>query len=271
MAFEKWAARIAVWTGALITFGVLGFVIIFIFVNGIPYVNFDLFATEYTQQNASLFPALVSTLYTIILSLLISAPIGIFTAIYLVEYADRSKPIVKVISVAIDTLAAVPSIVFGLFGFLFFVTALKLQFSLISGVLTMSIMILPLIIRSTEEALIAVDRSLREASYGLGAGKLRTIFNVILPVAIPGILSGVLLAIGRIIGESAALIYTMGSATNIPADFKSSGRTLAVHMYMLSRENRFVDQAFATGVVLIFVVLILNFISTLISRRLQKN
>lgn len=271
MEFEKWAVRIAVWTGAIITFGVLGFIIFFIFVNGLPYINADLFAVNYTQENGSLFPALITTLYTIGLSLLISAPIGIFTAIYLVEYADRSKSIVKIISVAIDTLAAVPSIVFGLFGFLFFVTSLHLEFSLISGVLTMSIMILPLIIRSTEEALIAVDRSLREASYGLGAGKLRTIFNVVLPVAIPGILSGVLLAIGRIIGESAALIYTMGSATNIPASFTSSGRTLAVHMYMLSRENRYVDQAYATGVILIFVVLLLNFLSTLISRKLQKN
>lgn len=263
-------ARWLVYLGAAITFGTLFFMLVFIFIKGVPYISTDLFAWEYTSENVSLIPALITTLYTIFGALIVAGPIGIFTAIYLVEYADRTKPIVKLISMATDTLAAVPSIVYGLFGFLFFVTFLEFSFSLIAGILTMTIMVLPLIIRSTEEALLAVGRPLREASYALGAGKLRTIFNVVLPVAMPGILSGVILAIGRIMGESAALIYTLGSSTNLPASIMASGRTLAVHMYVLSNEGFHVNEAYATAVILVFVVLILNGLSTLISQRVAK-
>lgn len=262
--------RIIVSLAAVITFGTLGFLLLFVLIKGIPYVNMDFFSKTFTQQNASVFPSLVTTLMVIGGALLLAVPIGIFSAIYLVEYSNRSSFVVKVISVAIDTLAAVPSIVFGLFGFLMFVTALNFGFSLKAGILTTAIMILPLVIRSTEEALIAVDPELRQASYGLGAGKLRTIFNVVLPIAIPGILSGVILAIGRIVGESAALIYTLGSATILPKTLGQSGRTMAVHMYMLAQEGLHVNQAYATGVVLIVIVLILNFISTRISKHLQK-
>lgn len=215
-------------------------------------------------------PSLITTLYVIGGSLLVATPIGIFTAIYLVEYADRTKFIVKVISMATDTLAAVPSIVYGLFGFLFFVTYLGFQFSLIAGISTTMIMVLPLIIRSTEEALLSVGTPLREASFALGAGKLRTIFSVVIPVAMPGILSGVILATGRIIGESAALIYTLGSSTNLPASVFSSGRTLAVHMYVLSSEGFHVNEAYATAVVLLVVVLVLNALSTFVSRKLVR-
>lgn len=263
-------ARGLVYLGAAITFGVLGYILIFVFVNGIPYIDADLFAWEYSSENVSLMPALITTLYIIGGSLLVATPVGVFTAIYLVEYADRGNFFVKLISMATDTLAAVPSIVYGLFGFLFFVTFLGFQFSLLAGMLTMTIMILPLIIRSTEEALLAVGRPLREASYALGAGKLRTIFNVVLPVAMPGILSGVILATGRIIGESAALIYTLGSSVNLPDSLLSSGRTLAVHMYVLSSEGFHVNEAYATAVVLVILVLVLNGLSTLISRKLVR-
>lgn len=263
-------ARGLVYLGASITFGVLGYIVLFILINGAPYIQPSLFAWDYTTENVSLMPALITTLYVIGGSLLVATPIGIFTAIYLVEYADRSKLIVKLISMATDTLAAVPSIVYGLFGFLFFVTFLGFQFSLIAGIATTTIMVLPLIIRSTEEALLSVGRPLREASFALGAGKLRTIFNVVLPVAMPGILSGVILAIGRIIGESAALIYTLGSSTNLPANLFSSGRTLAVHMYVLSSEGFHVNEAYATAVVLLVVVLALNALSTFISRKLAQ-
>lgn len=262
--------RTLVYLGALITFGSLFFMLLFIFIKGVPHISLDLFAWDYTTENVSLMPALITTLFTIFGSLLIAGPIGIFTAIYLVEYADRSKPIVKLIAMATDTLAAVPSIVYGLFGFLFFVTFLEFSFSLIAGILTMTIMVLPLIIRSTEEALLSVGTPLRQASFALGAGKLRTIFSVVLPVAMPGILSGVILAIGRIMGESAALIYTLGSSTNLPASIFSSGRTLAVHMYVLSNEGFHVNEAYATAVVLVFVVLILNALSTMVSRRFTK-
>lgn len=263
-------ARALVYLGAAITFGALLFMLLFIFINGVPHIDLELFAWEYTTENVSLMPSLITTLFVIFGSLLIAGPIGIFTAIYLVEYADRSRPIVKLISMATDTLAAVPSIVYGLFGFLFFVTFLGFSFSLISGILTMTIMILPLIIRSTEEALLSVGRPLREASFALGAGKLRTIFSVVLPVAMPGILSGIILAIGRVIGESAALIYTLGSSTNLPDSLFASGRTMAVHMYVLSNEGFHVDEAYATAVVLVFLVLFLNAFSTFISRKVVQ-
>lgn len=263
-------AKGLIYLGAGITFGVLGFIILFVLMKGIPYIQPSLFSWNYTTENVSLMPSLITTLYVIAGSLLIAGPIGIFTAIYLVEYADRSKMIVKIIGMATDTLAAVPSIVYGLFGFLFFVSYLELQFSLIAGIATTTIMILPLIIRSTEEALVAVAPSLREASFALGAGKLRTIFKVILPVAIPGIVSGVILATGRIIGESAALIYTLGSSSNLPNSLLSSGRTLAVHMYVLSSEGFHVNEAYATAVVLLVVVLVLNGLSTMFGRKFAR-
>lgn len=263
-------ARILVYLAATITFGALFFMLLFIFIKGVPYISLDLFAWDYSTENVSLMPSLITTLFTIFGSLIVAGPIGIFTAIYLVEYADRTKPIVKLIAMATDTLAAVPSIVYGLFGFLFFVTFLEFSFSLIAGVLTMTIMILPLIIRSTEEALLSVGVPLRQASFALGAGKLRTIFNVVLPVAMPGILSGIILAIGRIIGESAALIYTLGSSTNLPDSIFASGRTMAVHMYVLSNEGFHVNEAYATAVILVFVVLFLNAFSTFISRKVAK-
>lgn len=259
-----------VYLAAGLTFGSLLFIISFILINGITALNLDMFSWNYSTENVSMMPAIVTTLYTVIGTLGIATPIGVFTGFYLVEYADRSNPIVKTISMATDMLAAVPSIVYGLFGFLFFVTFLGLSFSIASGILTVTIMILPLIIRATEEALISVPRNLREASYALGAGKLRTIFTVVLPVAMPGILSGVILAMGRVIGESAALIYTLGSSTNIPSTLTSSGRTMAVHMYILSSEGHHVQEAYATAVVLFFIVLILNAISTLVSKKLSK-
>lgn len=261
--------RGAVYLAATITFGVLLFIIGFILINGVPALTLDQFSWNYTTENVSMMPAIITTLYTVGGSLGIATPIGVFTGFYLVEYADRGNPVVKAISMATDMLAAVPSIVYGLFGFLFFVTFLGLSFSIISGILTVTIMILPLIIRATEEALIGVPRNLREASFGLGAGKLRTIFTVVLPVAMPGILSGVILAIGRVIGESAALIYTLGSSTNIPTSLTSSGRTMAVHMYILSSEGLHVQEAYATAVLLLIIVLILNGLSTLVSKKLS--
>lgn len=263
-------AKGLIYLGAMITFGALGFIILFVLMKGVPHIQPSLFAWKYTTENVSLMPSLITTLYVIGGSLLIAGPIGIFTAIYLVEYADRSKKLVQVIGMATDTLAAVPSIVYGLFGFLFFVTYLEWQFSLAAGIFTTTIMILPLIIRSTEEALMSVGQPLRAASFALGAGKLRTIFNVVLPVAMPGIISGVILATGRIIGESAALIYTLGSSSNLPESLLSSGRTLAVHMYVLSSEGFHVNEAYATAVVLLVVVLILNGLSTFLGRRFAR-
>ncbi len=259
-----------IYLAAAITFGSLFYVVGFILIKGIPYLNLEMFAWKYTTDNVSLMPSLITTLIVVGMTLLIATPIGVFTGFYLVEYAKKGNKVVEIVRIATDTLAAVPSIVYGLFGMLFFVTFLNFQYSVLAGVLTSVIMVLPLIIRSTEEALLAVNDSLREASFALGAGKLRTIFRVILPVSMPGILSGVILASGRVVGETAALLYTLGSSTNLPDSLFSSGRTLALHMYVLSSEGIHVNESYATGVVLIVVVLMVNGLSTFLSNRLIK-
>ncbi|MFN0603410.1 phosphate ABC transporter permease PstA [Facklamia hominis] len=257
-----------VWLAAIFTMGMLFFIVGFILWKGIPAMNWDLFAWEYTTKNVSMMPAIISTLIMIAASLVISVPIGVFTAFYLVEYADRGNRLVYWIRLATDTLSAVPSIVYGLFGMLFFVNAIFKTYSHIAGALTLTIMILPIIISSTEEALLSVNNSLRMGSLALGAGKLRTIFTIVLPVAMPGILSGVILATGRIVGESAALLYTMGTSSGMIQSMLSSGRTLATHMYVLSSEGLHVEEAYATGSVLIVLVLLINGLSTRIGNRL---
>lgn len=222
--------------GAFITFAVLLFLIAYILLNGLPHITPSLFSLHYTSENASVVPALINTVIMTLLSLLIAVPFGIFSAIFLVEYAGRGNKFVEIIRLTTETLSGIPSIVYGLFGMLFFVNTLGWGFSLLAGAFTLSIMILPLIMRTTEEALKAVPDSYREGSFGLGAGKLRTVFRIVLPSAIPGILAGVILAIGRIVGETAALIYTAGTVAQIPSSVFGSGRTLAVHMYNLSSE-----------------------------------
>ncbi|ALV22722.1 MAG: phosphate ABC transporter permease PstA [Carnobacterium sp.] len=262
--------RTFIYLAAFITFGSLFFIIGFILYNGLPHLTPALFSWNYTTTNVSLLPALLTTFMVVGLTLLIATPLGVFTGFYLVEYAKKNNKAVGLIRIATDTLAAIPSIVYGLFGMLFFVTFLNFQYSLLAGVLTAVMMVLPLIIRSTEEALLAVNDSLRQASFGLGAGKLRTIFRVVLPVAMPGILSGIILASGRVVGETAALMYTMGTSTNLPDGLFASGRTLALHMYVLSSEGQHVNESYATGVVLLVVVLIINGLSTYLSNLLTK-
>lgn len=255
---------------AVLTFALLFFLVGYILVKGIPYLNADLFSPEYTSDNVSLVPSLVNTFIMTIVSLLIAAPLGIFAAIYLVEYARKGSGFVKVIRITAETLSGIPSIVYGLFGMLFFVIALQWGMSLLSGAFTMVIMVLPLIMRTAEEALKAVPDSFREASFGLGAGKLRTIFTIVLPSAVPGILAGVILAIGRVVGETAALIYTAGTVAAVPDSLMGSGRTLALHMYVLSNEGLHMDQASATAVVILIFVLLINGMSGFIAKRISK-
>ena len=262
--------RLMVWLSAIITVAVMAFLVGFILIKGVGNLTPDLFALEYNSDNASLMPALINTLIITLLSLVIAVPFGIFAAIYLVEYAKKGSKLVKIIRITTETLQGIPSIIFGLFGLLFFSTALHWGYSLLSGSMTLVIMILPLIIRTTEEALLGVPDAYREASFGLGAGKLRTVFKVVLPSAIPGILSGVVLATGRIVGETAALIYTAGSVAKVPESLMGSGRTLAVHMYVLSSEGLYMDQAYATAVILLIFVLVLNWISGVCAKRLSK-
>ena len=262
--------RLLVWLSAIITVAVMAFLIGFILIKGVGNLTPDLFALEYNSDNASLMPALINTLIITLLSLVIAVPFGIFAAIYLVEYAKKGSKLVKIIRITTETLQGIPSIIFGLFGLLFFSTALHWGYSLLSGSMTLVIMILPLIIRTTEEALLGVPDAYREASFGLGAGKLRAVFKVVLPSAIPGILSGVVLATGRIVGETAALIYTAGSVAKVPESLMGSGRTLAVHMYVLSSEGLYMDQAYATAVILLLFVLVLNWISGVCAKKLSK-
>ena len=247
---------------ALATFVVLLFLIAYILIKGVPNLKLSLFSWTYTTENASMLPSIVNTLIMTVLSLLIAVPLGIFSAIYLTEYAKKGNKLVAVVRLTTETLSGIPSIVYGLFGSLFFVTYLKWSYSLAAGALTLAIMILPLVMRTTEEALKSVPDMYREGSFGLGAGKLRTVFCVVLPSAIPGILSGVILSIGRIVGETAALIYTAGSIPQIPSSIMGSGATLAVHMYNLSKEGLYTDQAYAVAVVLLLLVLLINWVSS---------
>ena len=253
---------------AVLTVLVLGFLIAYILVKGIPHLTPQLFAWEYNSENVSMLPAIINTLEITALTLLVAIPFGIGAAIYLVEYASAKNRFVPIIRMTAETLTGIPSIVYGLFGMLFFNSIFGI--SMLSGALTLAIMVLPVIMRTTEEALLAVPKNYREGSFGLGAGKLRTIFKIVLPAAMPGIFSGIVLSIGRIVGETAALIYTAGTFTKAASSVFNSGRTLSVHMYLLSKEGLNTDQAYATAVVLLVLVIIINFISGRIASGVQK-
>ena len=263
------ALRILVTTAAALTVLVLFSLVFYILIKGIPNLKPSLFEWKYTSKNASMMPAIINTITMVLMTLLIAVPFGIGSAIYLTEYAKRGNKVVPVIRMTTETLSGIPSIVYGLFGYMAFVRWLG-GYSLMAGIITLAIMILPLIMRTTEEALLAVPDSYREGSYGLGAGRLRTIFRVVLPSAMSGILLGVILGVGRIVGETAALIYTAGSVTGVPDSLMSSGRTLAVHMYALLSEGLYTDEAYATAVVLLVLVFIINRLSAYVANKIQN-
>lgn len=264
--------------GAFLTAFALAAIVGYILVNGIPYITPELFAWEYTSTNVSLMPALINTLLMAALSLAFAVPLGIGSAIYLTEYARRGSRFVYVVRTTTEVLSGIPSIIYGLFGLLFFVTALHWGMSLLAGAATLAIMVLPIIMRTTEEALLAVPDSYREGSFGLGAGRLVTVFKVMLPSAAPGIFGGIVLSIGRIVGEVAALIYTAGTIATIP-DFGGqafgavfdSTRTLAVHMYVLSNEGFHINETYATAVVLLVVVIGINSLSNIIGKKMTRS
>jgi phosphate transport system permease protein len=262
--------RVLVVGFAALTFGILLLIIGYILFRGIPHLKTSLWSPVYTTKNVSLLPALINTIFITALSLVIAVPLGIATAIYLAEYAKSGSRLVRIIRAAAQTLAGFPSIVYGLFGLLFFVTSLGWGYSLLSGAFTLAIMILPLIIRTSEEALHSVPQAYREGSFALGAGKLSTIFSIILPSAGAGILAGVILGIGRILGETAALIYTAGTVPQIPRNLLSSGRTLAVHLYALSSEGLYTSEANATAVVLLALTAGINWLSAVLARRVTR-
>ncbi|MBQ3216536.1 MAG: phosphate ABC transporter permease PstA [Oscillospiraceae bacterium] len=255
---------------AVLVLGVLIALVAYILIKGVPHLRAGLFAWNYSTENLSLLPALLNTLSTVLLTLFLAVPAGVGGAVYLVEYAPRGSRGVKLIRTMAETLSGIPSIVYGLFGFLLFVLTCSLGYSLLSGALTLAIMVLPTILRTTEEALLAVPDSYREGSFGLGAGKLRTIFRIVLPAAMSGISSGIVLATGRIVGETAALIYTAGTVTGRAGSLMESGRTLAIHLYCLLNEGFYMDEAYATAVVLLFLVVGINFLAGLLARGLAK-
>lgn len=263
-------ARILVYASATVTLSLLLFMLVYILIHGVPYLSPELFSLHYTSENCSVFPALVNTLTMTLISLLIACPLGIGAAVYLVEYARRGNRFVKIVRLTTETLSGIPSIIYGLFGMLLFVGFFRWGYSLLAGSFTMAIMILPTIMRTTEEALLAVSDSYREGSFGLGAGKLRTVFKIVLPSAVPGILSGVILASGRVVGETAALIYTAGTVAQIPSSVLGSGRTLAIHMYVLSSEGLHTNQAFATAVVLLVAVILINAMASAVAKKIGR-
>jgi len=262
--------RTLVWLAAIWTAGMLIFIISDILIKGLPYIKPELFAPVYTSENASLFPALINTLIMTFLALLFAVPMGIGAAIYLNEYAKRGNKFVNVVRMTTETLQGIPSIVYGLFGYLFFVVTLKWGYSMLAGACTLAIMILPVIMRTSEEALKTVPDTFREGSFGLGAGKLRTISKIVLPAAMPGVLAGVILGVGRVVGETAALIYTAGTVAKIPNSLFSSGRTLAIHMYALWSEGLSTDQSYATAVILLALVVFLNAASSAIAKKIGR-
>ena len=254
---------------AVITAAVVLFLIGYILWHGVPNLSLPgIFAWEYNGENQSMTPAIINTLIMTALTLFLAVPIGVFAAIYLVEYAKKGSKLVKLIRVTAETLAGIPSIVYGLFGFIVFVITLGWSYTLIAGVITLAIMILPLIIRTTEEALRAVPDSFREGSFGLGAGKLRTVFHIVLPSAVPGIAAGIILAIGRIVGESAALIFTSGTNPVVAKGLFTSASTLSVHLYALLTEGLYTEQAYAVAAVLLFLVIGINALSSVAAKKL---
>lgn len=268
--FEARMISFLVYLAAGITFGMLLFIIGYILIKGIPHLSLDFFEWEYNSENVSVIPSVLNTVLMAVVTLLIVVPVGIGAAIYTVEYAKRGSKIVKVVRITTETLQGIPSIVYGLFGLLFFVNAMKWGQSMLAGAFTLAIMVLPVIMRTTEEALQAVPDSYREASFGLGAGRLRTVMRIVLPPAVPGILSGVILAIGRIVGETAALIYTSGTVAKLPGSLMESGRTIALHMWMLANEGLHEDKAYATAVILLVLVILINFISNKLAQKLSS-
>lgn len=269
--------RALVYMGAILTALVLAGIVGYILINGIPHLKPSLFEWTYTSENVSLMPALIDTILMALLALALSVPTGVGAAIYLVEYARSSSRFVRAVRMTAETLQGIPSIIYGLFGLLFFTTMLGWGLSLISGACTLAIMVLPVVMRTTEEALLAVPESYKQGGFALGAGHVRTIFRCVLLSALPGIVGGVLLALGRCVGEVAALLFTAGTVAQIP-DFGGQGifaifdscRTLAVHMYVLASEGLHMDETYATAVVLLILIVILNMGANFVAKRLKR-
>ena len=271
--------KIAINGAALLTVIVLAGIILYILINGLPYISWEFLSTSYSESPSGakgILPMIINTLYIVAITLLIATPIGISSAIYLTQYAKQGR-LVRAIRFTTEILSGIPSILFGLFGYTVFCVMFRMGTSILAGCLTMTLCILPTIVRTTEESLLAVPGSYKEGAMALGAGKLRVILGIVLPCAVPGILTAVILAMGRIVGESAALLYTSGMSYNMPKDFfgqiMNSGRTLTPHLYQTAMQATSDDAfhiAFATAAVLLVIVFLLNLLAGLVSKTLKK-
>lgn len=259
------------WAAAIITVVVLIAIIGHVLINGLSHLSLQFLTQEPENmgKEGGIFSVIITTVYLALFSLLIAVPIGVSAAIYLTEYA-KEGPVIRLIRFGTEALAGIPSIIYGLFGFVFFVVYLKFKYSIVSGGLTLTLMILPTIIRTAEEAIKMVPRSYREGSLALGATKWQTIYKVVLPAAIPGILTGVILGVGRVVGETAAVIYTAGSSLGLPDSIWRPGRTMAVHLYILASEGLSKANMYATATVLIITVFIINFAANRLIKRLIR-
>jgi phosphate transport system permease protein len=259
---EQKFIKILLWAFTLITIFTLFFILFFILKNGLPVLSLSFLTTNPTDMGKSggIFSTIIGTIALTIMAILIAAPLGVGSAIFLNEYTREGR-ITRIIRFGADCLAGIPSIIFGLFGFILFVTKLKFGWSILSGSLTLASMILPTIIRTSEEAMKSVPRSYREVSYSLGSTKWKMVTKVVLPSALPGIITGIILSAGRSIGETAAVIFTAGSALRIPTSIFSSSRTMAVHFYVLAREGISLDNAYGTAAILIIAILVINIIT----------
>ena len=245
-------------------------VIVFVLLRGVPYINMQLLFGEYSTRHPSLYPAIIGTLYLIVIAVSIAAPIGIGSAIFLTEYTKSKSRFIRIIRISVETLAGIPSIVYGLFGYLVFVVMFGFGYSLIGGGITLAIMVLPVIVRGVEENLLAVPRTLREGSFALGSSKVRTIFSVVLPCAASGIVTSLILAIGRVISESAVLILTVGMVVNkMPKGFTSPGTNLALDVFYFGSYG-YPEEAAASGAVLLVLVVIINIIATVLGKTFGK-
>ena len=267
-----------VWLCATMTLLALVWIIGYVMVQGLKVINLEFLTTRPAggvSGEGGMSTTIVTTLYLVVLTISIATPLGVGAAVYLVEYAGEaereSKLIAFLIKIArngVEILAGVPSIIFGLFGFALFVSAMKLKFSLLSAGLSGACLVLPVIIRTSEEALLTVPRSYREGSLALGATKWQTMWNVVLPAVTPGVITGIVLSVGRIIAETAIFWVTLGGSYRLPKNLLSSGRTMALHVYMLASETRAFDKAMGTAAILIFSIIILNLVINYTSRKL---
>ncbi|MDF2820547.1 MAG: phosphate transporter, inner rane subunit PstA [Clostridiales bacterium] len=261
---------------AFFTIAMVVYIMGYIFVRGIPAINTELLTTAPSELKGTvgILPMIINTIYIIVVTLVVTTPISIGAAIYLSEYSKKNNKFVKVIEFTTQTLAGIPSIIFGLFGFVFFGVFLKMGYSLLSGALTLAIMVMPTIVRTTQEALKTVPNSYREGAIGLGATRLYLIRTILLPSALPGIMTSIILSIGRIVGESAALIFTAGIGYMLPKGFfthlRSSGATLTVQLYQYAMRGENLEITYAIASVLMIIVLIINFAAKKFAAALKK-